>query len=324
MHEQFYKSLYRIRRVEEELARNYPTDKIKSPVHLSIGQEAVSVAVCQALGPHDVVFGTYRGHAMYLAKGGNLKAMVAEMYGKATGCTKGKGGSMHLVDTDAGVMGTSAVVGTTIANAVGCAYAMKLRGEKGVVASFFGDGASEEGVFYESLNFAVLKKLPIVFICENNGYAIHTHQARRQGLPKIHERARTFGMPAEVIEDNDCLALHEQVTEAVVGLRGGTLSGPFFFECRTSRWREHVGPNEDFHLGYRTKAELQPWVDNDQVVRIGKLLSPARRAQIEAAVEAEVQQAFAFADASPFPDESELHTDVFHTKAPAPLLKKVA
>ncbi|HEY5316086.1 MAG TPA: thiamine pyrophosphate-dependent dehydrogenase E1 component subunit alpha [Pirellulales bacterium] len=324
MHEQFYKSLYRIRRVEEELARNYPTDKIKSPVHLSIGQEAVSVAVCQTLEPDDVVFGTYRGHAMYLAKGGNLKAMVAEMYGKASGCTKGKGGSMHLIDTAAGVMGTSAVVGTTIANAVGCAYAMKLRGSRGVVASFFGDGASEEGVFYESLNFAVLKKLPVLFVCENNGYAIHTHQTLRQGVAKIHERAKSFGMSAQLVENNDCLALHEHVSTAVKALRGGTATGPFFFECRTSRWREHVGPNEDFHLGYRTKQDLQPWVDNDQVVRIAKLLAPAKRAQIEAAVEAEVQEAFAFADASPFPDESELYTDVFHNQVPAPLLKKVA
>lgn len=324
MHEQFYKSLYRIRRVEEELARNYPSDKIKSPVHLSIGQEAVSVAVCEALEPEDVVFGTYRGHAMYLAKGGDLKAMVAEMYGKATGCTKGKGGSMHLIDTDAGVMGTSAVVGTTIANAVGAAYALKYRGSKAIVASFFGDGATEEGVFYESLNFAVLKKLPVMFICENNGYAIHTHQSRRQGLPKVHERAKSFGMSAELIEYNDCLALHDHVSKAAKALRGGTATGPFFFECRTSRWREHVGPNEDFHLGYRTRDELKPWVENDQVERIGRLLKPAVRANIEAAVEAEVLEAFAFAEASPVPNESELYTDVFHTKIPAPLLKKVA
>src|SRR5690242_15134344 len=158
MHEQLYRSLYRIRRVEEEIARVYPTDRIKSPVHLSIGQEAVSVGVCAALGPDDVVFGTYRGHALYLAKGGDMKQMVAELYGKATGCAKGKGGSMHLISTEAGMMGASAVVGTTIANAVGYAYALRLRGQPALVASFFGDGATEEGVFAESLNFAVLKK----------------------------------------------------------------------------------------------------------------------------------------------------------------------
>src|SRR5438445_5328339 len=172
MLEKLYRSLYRIRRLEEEVARVYATDKIKSPVHLSIGQEAVSVGVCEALRPPDVVFGTYRGHALYLAKGGDMNAMVAELYGKATGCTKGKGGSMHLIDPERGVMGASAVVGTTIANAAGFAYAQKYRRRQGIVVSFFGDGATEEGVYSESLNFAALKKLPILFVCENNQYAI--------------------------------------------------------------------------------------------------------------------------------------------------------
>ncbi|MBY0512547.1 MAG: thiamine pyrophosphate-dependent dehydrogenase E1 component subunit alpha, partial [Gemmataceae bacterium] len=161
MHARLYRSLYRIRRLEEEVARAYPTDKIKSPVHLSIGQEAVSVGVCDALRPQDVVFGTYRGHALYLAKGGDMRAMVAELYGKATGCARGKGGSMHLIDPEAGVMGTSAVVGTTIANAAGYAYALKTRRSDAAVISFFGDGATEEGVFSETLNFAALKRLPV-------------------------------------------------------------------------------------------------------------------------------------------------------------------
>ena len=167
MYERLYKALYRIRRVEEEIARVYPSDRIKSPVHLSIGQEAVSVGVCEALRPQDIVFGTYRGHALYLAKGGALKPMLAELYGKATGCARGKGGSMHLISLEAGMMGASAVVGTTIANAVGYAYALRLQRQEAIVASFFGDGATEEGVFGESLNFAALKRLPILFVCEN-------------------------------------------------------------------------------------------------------------------------------------------------------------
>src|SRR3989344_7824434 len=171
MNYKFYRSLYRIRRVEEEIARVYPTNKIKSPVHLSIGQEAVSVGVCLALDSQDIVFGTYRGHALYLAKGGNLKKMIAELYGRATGCAKGKGGSMHLIDVTAGVMGGSAVVGTTIPQAVGYAYALKIKKSSSVVVSFFGDGAVEEGVFHESMNFAALKNLPIIFVCENNSYA---------------------------------------------------------------------------------------------------------------------------------------------------------
>src|SRR4051812_42245782 len=162
MLERIYRSLYRIRRVEEEVAAVYPTDKIKSPVHLSIGQEAASVGVCEALDRSDVVFGTYRSHALYLAKGGDLRKMIAELYGKATGCAKGKGGSMHLIDLEAGAMGASAVVGTTIPNAVGYAYAARLRGSKRIVVSFFGDGAVDEGVFHESMNFAALKKLPII------------------------------------------------------------------------------------------------------------------------------------------------------------------
>ncbi|MCY3023430.1 MAG: thiamine pyrophosphate-dependent dehydrogenase E1 component subunit alpha, partial [Planctomycetota bacterium] len=180
MIERVLRALCRIRRVEEEIARVYPSDKIKSPVHLSIGQEAVSVGVCEVLQPGDVVFGSYRGHALYLAKGGDLKAMLAELYGKQTGCCRGKGGSMHLADVRHGVMGTSAVVGTTIPSAAGYAYAVKLRAQPLVVVSFFGDGATEEGVFWETLNFAALKRLPLLLVCENNRYAIHTHQLRRQ------------------------------------------------------------------------------------------------------------------------------------------------
>src|SRR5438067_1634747 len=214
-----YRSLYRIRRVEEEIARAYPGDQIKSPVHLSIGQEAVSVGVCAGLEPHDVVFGTYRGHALYLAKGGDLRAMVAELFGKAAGCTKGKGGSMHLIDPQAGVMGMSAVVGTTIANAAGYAYALKLRRSNAVVVSFFGDGATEEGVFAETLNFAVLKRLPILFVCENNQYAIHTHQNRRQGKPHIRGRARAFGMSTDLLDGNDLPGLVARAREAVARIR---------------------------------------------------------------------------------------------------------
>lgn len=324
MYEPLYKTLYRIRRVEEEIARIYPTDKLKSPVHLSIGQEAVAAAMCSPLAREDIVFGTYRSHAAYLAKGGDLKGMLAEMYGKGTGCTKGKGGSMHLIDIDAGVMGASAVVGTTIANAVGYAYSVKLRRQNTIVMSFFGDGASEEGVFAESLNFAVLKKLPIIFVCENNGYAIHTHQTKRQGLPDICAKARSAGLAAELIEDNDILTMHERATATVHALREGTAVGPAFFECKTYRWKEHVGPGEDFKLGFRSKAEAQPWIEGDQVKRLAGLIPAATRKEIEAAIEAEIQEAVAFAENSPFPDLSELTTDVFHTVTTPAAIQKAA
>jgi TPP-dependent pyruvate/acetoin dehydrogenase alpha subunit len=304
-----YRSLYRIRRVEEEIARVYPTDVIKSPVHLSIGQEAVSVGVCEALRPDDVVFGTYRGHALYLAKGGDLRAMIAELYGKVTGCARGKGGSMHLIAPEAGMMGASAVVGSTIPNAVGYAYALKQRREDGIVVSFFGDGATEEGVFAESLNFAVLKQLPILFVCENNQYAIHTHQRRRQGNLDICARARAFGLTTARIDNNDVMALYQRTHEVAAKIRAGF--GPWLFEVMTYRWHEHVGPGEDFHLGYRTEDEARPWRENDAVARVGERIDPLERSRIEDAVEAEIAAAFAFAKASPTPAAEELYTDVF-------------
>jgi TPP-dependent pyruvate/acetoin dehydrogenase alpha subunit len=324
MHDLLYRTLYRVRRVEEEIARIYPTDKLKSPVHLSIGQEAVAAAMCAPLTREDTVFCTYRGHAAYLAKGGDLKQMLAEMYGKATGCTKGKGGSMHLIDPEAGVMGASAVVGTTIANAVGYAYSVKLRKRNTVVMSFMGDGASEEGVFAESLNFAVLKKLPVIFVCENNGYAIHTHQSQRQGLPDICGRARAAGVQSELITDNDILKMHDRATATVDAMRDGVATGPFFFECQTYRWKEHVGPNEDFKLGYRTREQAAHWIENDQVKRLADLLPARKRKQIETEVDAEVEEAVAFAEASPFPDLSDLTTDVFHAGTKPLALQRAA
>jgi TPP-dependent pyruvate/acetoin dehydrogenase alpha subunit len=309
MYNRLYRSLSRIRRLDEEIARVYPTDKIKSPVHLSIGQEAVSVGVCEALRPGDVVYGTYRGHALYLARGGDMPRMVAELYGKATGSARGKGGSMHLIAPERGVMGASAVVGTTIANAVGHAYALRYRREGAIVASFFGDGATEEGVFAESLNFAVLKRLPILFVCENNRYAIHTHQDRRQGVPAIGARARSLGLPAECLDGSDLPGLCERMKALVPRVRAG--EGPWFVEVLTYRWHEHVGPGRDFHLGYRTEAEAAPWVAADPVRRLAGLLDAPDRARIEADVESEIRAAFAFAEASPFPGPAELYTDVF-------------
>ena len=309
MYRQLYRSLLRIRRLEEEVARVYPTDKIKSPVHLSIGQEAVSVGVCAALEAQDIVFGTYRGHALYLAKGGDMSAMVAELFGKATGCAKGKGGSMHLIDPEIGMMGTSAVVGTTIANALGFAYALKVRKENAIVVSFFGDGATEEGVFAESLNFAVLKQLPIIFVCENNQYAIHTHQSRRQGTTAICDRARAYGLPADRIENNDLFHILGCSSVAAANVRSG--EGPHFLEIMTYRWKEHVGPGDDFNLGFRSEDEVGPWIENDQVRRLAALVTPADRERIEDEVDAEIKEAFAFAETSPFPEPEELLTDVF-------------
>jgi TPP-dependent pyruvate/acetoin dehydrogenase alpha subunit len=306
----YYREMHRIRRVEEEIARLYPTDKIMSPVHLSIGQEPISVGVCQALVPDDVVFGTYRSHALYLAKGGDLREMMAELYGKSTGCARGKGGSMHLIDVKHNIMGASAVVGTTLPQAVGYAYALKLRKKPNIVAVFFGEGATEEGVFYESLQFAALKKLPIVFICENNLYAIHSAWADRHAHTHLCDRVRGFGIHAQQIENNDGGKVNEAVTKARRAiLENGT--GPVFIEAMTYRWNEHVGPGTDWHLGYRDEAEFAAWKSKDPVITVGRELDPAEKQRIDAEVEKEIADAIAFAEASPFPAPSELYDEVF-------------
>jgi TPP-dependent pyruvate/acetoin dehydrogenase alpha subunit len=307
--EKFYRSMYRVRRVEEEIARIYPTDKIKSPVHLSIGQESISVGVCEALNPDDVVFGTYRGHAMYLAKGGDLKKMIAELYGKATGCARGKGGSMHLICKDKGVMGTSAIVGTTIPISVGYALGQQYKKSDVVTVSFFGDGAVDEGAFHESMNFAALKKIPIIFVCENNFYAIHSHHLSRRTSDNICERVRTYGMPAERIADGDIFAIHEFIRAQCEKIRRG--GGPAFLECLTCRWREHVGPNEDFNLGYRSRREVEGWIEDDPLRKLKSSLASDVSRAIESEVEKEIEEAFQFAEESPFPDGMEAYEHLF-------------
>ena len=305
-----YRKLRLIRRVEEEIVRVYPSDNIKSPVHLSIGQESVSVGVCDAMRPNDVVSCTYRSHAAYLAKGGDLKAMVAELYGKVTGCNRGKGGSMHLVDMNKHILGASAVVGTTIPVAVGYALALQREGSGRVVAAFFGDGATEEGAFCESLNFAALHRLPILFVCENNSYAIHTPLSKRWATQRLCERVETFGVSARQITDGDVFAIRQAAGDAFDAMRTKD-GGPAFLECHTYRWREHVGPNEDYEAGYRGRDELQPWMGRDQVELTGSSLVPEERQSIDAEIEAEIAAAFEFAEISPEPEKRELYTDVY-------------
>jgi pyruvate dehydrogenase E1 component alpha subunit len=304
-----YRGLRYVRRVEEEIARIYPSDKIKSPVHLSIGQEFVSVGVCDVLAPDDVVSGTYRGHAAYLAKGGDLKGMIAELYGKATGCARGRGGSMHLVDAAHHVLGASAVVGTTIAVAVGYALALQREGRGRIAVAFFGDGATEEGVFHESLNFAALHKLPVLFVCENNFFAIHEPIGKRWATRQLCERVRTYDIPAEAVTDGDVLALRRVAAAAVDRIRRG--EGPQFVECHAWRWREHVGPNEDYDAGYRDRADLETWQASDPMLRLAAMVDAPERQRIDAAIEAEIAAAIDFAEQSPFPEPEELYDHVY-------------
>ena len=292
--------MYRIRRVEEKCCEVYASDKIQSPIHLSIGQELASVAVCAALRKTDKVFGSYRSHALYLAKGGKLRAFVAELYGKSTGCARGKGGSMHLVEPEAGLLGTSAIVGSLIPVATGYAWAQKLKGSSVVTVCFFGDGATEEGCYFEALNFAALHSLPILFVCENNGYAIHTPLTARQST-SITSRAQAIGVPAiSTMTYEGTMRAAESLVDRVASGYGATL-----LEVRAPRMKEHVGPGEDWGQGYRKRETEAGWTDPVECAE-QDLDGPAVAARIRAEVDAEVAFAFAFAAASPYPGPEEL------------------
>ncbi len=299
-----------IREAEEKIAALYPEQEMRCPTHLSIGQEAIPAAVCANLRKDDTVFLTHRCHAGYIAKGGDLNKMIAELYGKATGCTKGRGGSMHLVDPQAGLMGTSALLAASIPIACGSAFAFKQQKQDGVAVCFFGDAAVEEGTFSESLNLAALWSLPVVFVCENNGLSTCTPISRRQPSIPIAGRAEAAGIPAQALDGNDVLAVYDAASKAVARARQGR--GPSFLECATYRWREHVGPNFDWDMGYRSEAEVRRWMAADPIKRFeagldaaGALPKEQRRLIREGILE-KVEAAVAFAKKSPFPGSLDL------------------
>ena len=305
------RSMLRIRRVEETLADLYPSQEMRTPTHFSIGQEAVAVGVCAALRRDDVVYSGHRCHAHYLAKGGDLESMVAELYGRETGCARGRGGSVHLNDPEAGIIAASAILGQTMAVAVGTALAFSMDGRDQVAASFFGDGTVEEGIFHETLNFAVMRRAPVLFVCENNGFSTHARLAVRQpATVSIHARAASYGMPARLVDGNDVFAVHAAAREAVAHARGG--AGPFFLECTTYRWREHVGPQWDYDKGYRTKAEVDAWIARCPIRRASERLlseggsTPERIAAMGRASQIEVDEAVGAARAAAFPAVEDL------------------
>ncbi len=253
-----YRSMLRIRLIEEGIASHYAEQQMRCPVHLCIGQEAVAAAVCDLLDGEDQVMSTHRAHGHYLAKGGNLPAMLAEMHGKSSGCASGMGGSMHLIDLQAGFLGAAPIVGSTIPIAVGVAFGAALRGERRVVAAFFGEGATEEGAFHEALNFAALKRLPVLFVCENNLYSVYSPLAVRQPAErKVYRLAHAHGIEGRHGDGNDACNVHALAGEALTRIRLG--GGPVLLEFDTYRWREHCGPNYDNDLGYRTEDEFRRW-----------------------------------------------------------------
>lgn len=311
-----YSQLVRIRRVEERIADLYSEQEMRCPVHLSIGQEAVAVGVSAALDTNDYAVSGHRAHSHYLAKGGGLKAMIAEIYGKATGCSSGKGGSMHLIDKSVGFMGATPIVASTIPIGVGMAFAAKQRGENRVVVSYFGEGSTEEGVFHEALNFAVLKKLPVVFVCENNLYSVYSPmEVRQPDGRKVSDVAAGFGVVTESGDGNDIESVADIADRAVARAKSG--EGPSFLEFSTYRWLEHCGPNYDNDIGYRTEAEFLEWQEKDPVKRYQDLLldrgtlSISDVDRIESGNAAEIDAAVTFAKESPFPESSSMTTQIY-------------
>jgi TPP-dependent pyruvate/acetoin dehydrogenase alpha subunit len=309
-----YVTMRRIRRAEETIATLYPEQEIRCPTHLSIGQEAGATGVCLALRPADTAVSTHRCHAHYIAKGGELRAMFAELYGRATGCCGGKGGSMHLTAPEVGMLGASAIVAGSVPLALGSALAAKMAGTDEVAVAFFGDAAMEQGVTHESLALAALRRLPVLFVCENNLYATSTPLRTRQAGTDLASRAAGHWLPGVTVDGNDVVAVYRAARTAVERARRG--HGPTLIEVKTYRFREHVGPNYDIDLGYRTQAELDRWMARDPVRGLARrleragVLPAARRAVLDAQIEAEVGDAVAFAKSSPFPEPAALFADV--------------
>ena len=293
-YERAYRLMYLVRRTEEEIVTRYRRDeKMRCPTHLSIGQEAAAVGVMMALAPDDRVYSNHRCHAHYLAKQGDLQAMVAELHGKSTGCTGGWGGSMHLVDEDAGFMGASPVVGDSVSLAVGSAMAFQMDGSGQVAVAFVGDAVVETGQFWEALNFAALKRLPLMIICENNLYATTTHISERQPASPICERVRPF-MWSERVEDVNIEDVFLKANEC-------RNARPGFLEIGTYRYREHVGPDYDWDMGYRTKAEVKGRMTRDPLRAVRDKLREQDAAAIEDEISSIVVACFEDAVAAPWP-----------------------
>jgi len=251
----FLKSMLFIRMVEEELANRYIDQKIRCPMHLCIGQEAIAVGVSAVLQPEDKVYSNHRAHGHYLAKGGDLYAMVAELYGKKDGCSGGRGGSMHIIDLKVGFLGATPIVGGTVPLAVGTSWASFLSDQSFVTVVYIGDGCFEEGVIHECLNFSVLHKLPIIFICENNNYSVYTSLNERQSNRPIYKIAEAHGLKSFKSTGNDVENVYKLTSFAYNSIKSN--QGPFFIEFETYRWREHCGPNYDNDLRYRGEEEIR-------------------------------------------------------------------
>lgn len=305
---EFYTVMYRARRFEEEVFEFYKRGLMPGLAHLYLGEEAIATGACATLREDDYIGSTHRGHGHLVARGADLDRMMAEILGKATGYSKGKGGSMHIMAMDKGILGANGIVGGEIPIATGAAYSAVLRGTDQVTLAFFGDSASNEGTFHESLNMAAAWNLPVVFIIENNLFGISVDIRRVTKEHDLSKRALAYDIPGVSVDGNDVFAVYDAVDTAVVRARNG--EGPTLIECKTYRWQgHHVGDPAD----YRDPAELAAWKEREPLIELEKkgLLTEAELTAIKAGVDEEIANACRFAEESPYPDESEAYSDVF-------------
>lgn len=313
-----YTKMLRIRLAEQAIARWVENGTANTPCHLCEGQEAIAVGVGSILEDGDTLWGNHRSHGHYLAKGGSLAGMLKEILCRETGCTNGRGGSMHLIALEKGILGTVPIVGATVPLAVGAALTQKMNGEDRVSVSFFGDGAIEEGHVCESINIAALFNLPVIFICENNLYSSHLHIRERRRKDNIVETASLFGIPGECVDGNDVEAVENAVRCAVMRARKG--EGPTLLECRTFRWRGHVGHRMDVDVGVTRKGELKDWLEKCPIDNVRKKLiaigvSSQELSEIDRYVTSEVEEACAVALNAPYPNPSTLMNHVFSERS---------
>lgn len=318
--ERIIKRMIKIRVVEEMIADKYSEKEMRCPLHLSIGQEAVPSVISEYMDNEDLVVSTHRSHAHYIAKGGDIEKMIFEIHGKEEGCSMGRGGSMHLTDQKVGFICSTAIVGNTIPIGVGLAFKKKIDAKKNFVCIYLGDGAVEEGVFYESVNFAAIHKLPCLFICENNLYSVYTGLKDRQPEGrKIYEMVAAMGLKSTICDGNNVEAIDHQIKQVIKKLKQNPCEGPFFIEFMTYRWREHCGPNFDDELGYRDQDITKSWLERDPIkialesTRENNYYKHFNLDSYSEYCRSMIEDIFAKVKAKKFPDDHTLLKNVYRT-----------
>jgi pyruvate dehydrogenase E1 component alpha subunit len=312
---EFYKMMQTIRLFEERIVDLYARGAVPGLAHLYIGEEAVATGVCECLREDDYITSTHRGHGHVIAKGAKLNPMMAELFGKVTGYCKGKGGSMHIADMDAGILGANGIAGGGLPIATGAGWSAKWRKTDQVTVCFFGDAASNNGTFHESLNLASLHKLPVIFVCENNTYGISVSQAKHQPIVDIATRATGYDMPGVIVDGNDVVAVHEVASKAIKRARAG--EGPTLMECKTYRWRGHHEGDPNQGERYRTKEEIQSWKEKCPIDKLrNKLIKDDAKltkklASIDKKINKEIDEAVDYARSCEFPSIEEMYEDIY-------------